>query len=175
MIYDDQSMVMIPLRYFANAHAVWRVGFGPKLPVEGMKSLLDALVDDDQRLMQGSTTSPPPLITTQNWPCEAADAIGWCFFGPGATVGEVEEGFARACYDADMAIASPDSCRHIINFWDDTPRHVARAAMIWFVVDSLVEREEMSRDEAAMYKAVAARLDDQAPKLMLKDWKLEHA
>lgn len=165
----------MPIDYIEVWIEVWKRGFGPFLPIAGMRSLLDALVDDDQRLIQGATTSPPPLLSVQNWPCEAADIIGWCFFGPDATVGEVEEGFARACFDADIAIKESAACRWVIDFWDHSPREWARAQMIYLVADSLVERRAISIDEAALYKTIADNLDDQAPRNMLKDWKMEYA
>ena len=104
---------------------IWRNGFAKILPLDGLESLAEALRTDDQRLLQGVTTTPPPLMCVQDWPCEACDAVGWAggFKGnPKATVGEVEEGFARACFDADQLLGEPAACRWLLNWFDDTPR-----------------------------------------------------
>jgi hypothetical protein len=86
---------------------VWRNGFAKHYPTDGLESLEAALTVDDPRLTQGSTTTPPPLMRVQDWPCEAADAIAWGGVvqngGWGeATVGQAEEFFARMCFDADQ-------------------------------------------------------------------------
>lgn len=97
---------------------IWREGFAPALPTEGLVALKKALDEGDPRLTQGSTTTPPLSMCVQDWPCEAADALGFigavvnggladdkptgkCTNPDAATVGEVEEFFARACFDAD--------------------------------------------------------------------------
>jgi len=57
---------------------VWRDGFVPVLSTAGLEALRDALRGDDPRLTQGSTTTPPPLMCVQDWPVEAACALGFC-------------------------------------------------------------------------------------------------
>lgn len=103
---------------------VWRSGFGPSISAAGLKALRDALAADDPRLTQGSTTTPPPLMCVQDWPCEGGDALalaGW--LGDGLnTVGEVQEYFARVCFDADRRLGEPAACRWFLNWFDDTPR-----------------------------------------------------
>src|SRR5208283_1634947 len=81
---------------------VWRDGLAPLISTEGLESLRTALCDDDVRLLQGATTTPPPLQCVQDWPVEAACALGYCgWLGSGlATVAEVEEFFARMCFEA---------------------------------------------------------------------------
>lgn len=118
---------------------VWRNGFVPILPRAGLEALRNALIADDPRLMQGCTTSPPPLMCVQDWPCEGGCLLG--FIGAAvsggfademptgkqtnrnaATVGTVEEFFARCCFEADQRLGEPAACRWLLNFWDDTPR-----------------------------------------------------
>lgn len=72
---------------------VWRTGFTPGFSTAALEALRAALVKDDPRLHQGATTTPPSLMKVQDWPCEGADAIGFCGWqGEGLeTVGEVEE------------------------------------------------------------------------------------
>jgi hypothetical protein len=51
---------------------VWRKGVAPLMPTKGLEALAIALENDDPRLIQGHTTSPPPLQSVQGWPVEAA-------------------------------------------------------------------------------------------------------
>jgi hypothetical protein len=57
---------------------VWREGLAPVLSTSGIESLWQALRNNDPRLTQGSTTTPPPLLSLADCPCDGADAIGWC-------------------------------------------------------------------------------------------------
>lgn len=114
---------------------VWRRGFAPGISTEGLLSLRTALVNDDKRLIQGGTTSPPPLLCLAKWPCEATCVCGWPFWRGGEnpayqTVEEVEEAFARLCSDADQRMGGRGVCRWVLNFWDDTPRYEARRELL---------------------------------------------
>lgn len=118
---------------------VWRNGFGPVLPTKGLEALAVALRDDDDRVTQGSTTTPPPLLCVQDRPCERADAIafcGWQNVPPLRTVGEVEEFYAKACFDADARYGELAACRWFLNWFDDTPRDEMRRELL-----AEVERE----------------------------------
>ncbi len=114
---------------------VWRNGFLPGLPTDGLVALAEACRKDDPRLTQGSTTTPPPLMCVQDRPVEAADAVALVGaathggFGQ-ATVGECEEFFARACFEADQRLGGPAECRWFLNFWDDAPRPLALASVL---------------------------------------------
>ena len=129
---------------------VWRDGFVPVLPREGLEALAKALREDDPRLTQGRTTTPPPLMCVQDWPVEAACALGFCGAatlggfkddGPGAaTVGDVEEFFAKACFDADQRLGEPASCRFWLNWFDDSPRAEMRRELLAEVELALAER-----------------------------------
>jgi hypothetical protein len=103
---------------------VWHEGFVPVLSTPELKALRTALANDDPRLTQGSTTTPPPLMCIAGWACEAACALGFCGWQGDdmTTVGEVEEFFARKCFEADEKLGEPAACRHFLNFFDDTPR-----------------------------------------------------
>lgn len=114
---------------------VWRGGFAPVLSTAGLEALAKALRDDDPRLTQGSTTTPPPLICVQDWPVEAADAVGFCGWqGDGlGTVGQVEEHFARCCHAANERLGEPGepaACRWFLNWFDDTPRADMRRELL---------------------------------------------
>jgi hypothetical protein len=103
---------------------VWREGLAPHLSTEGLEALARALASDDPRLLQGATTTPPPLQCVQDWPVEAACVLGYCGWqGDGLeTVAEVEEFFARLCFEADKVLGEPAACRWFLNWYDETPR-----------------------------------------------------
>jgi len=121
---------------------VWRNGFVPCLSTIGLEALRDALRADDLRLAQGATTTPPPIMCVGDWPVEAACALGFCGWqGEGLeTVGEVEEFFARACYEADIRLGEPAGCRWFLNWFDDTPRTAMRMELLAEVELALAER-----------------------------------
>ena len=112
------------------------------LSTPGLVALREALRADDTRLSQGSTTTPPPLMCVQDWPVEAACALGFCGWqGEGLeTVGQVEEFFAKACYEADVRLGEPAACRWFLNWFDDTPRDEMRRELSDEVEQILAER-----------------------------------
>lgn len=121
---------------------VWREGFVPELSNRGLQALRDALLSDDQRLTQGSTTTPPPLMCVQDWPVEAACALGFCGWQGEQleTVGEVEEYFARCCFQADQNLGEAAACRWFLNWFDDTPRDQMRRELLAEIELALAER-----------------------------------
>lgn len=121
---------------------VWREGFAPVLSTTGLSALREALRSDDSRLTQGSTTTPPPLMCVRDWPVEAACALGFCGWqGEGLeTVGDVEEFFAKVCYEADVRLGEPAACRWFLNWFDDTPRDDMRRELRDEVERTLAER-----------------------------------
>ncbi len=106
---------------------VWRAG-APLLPTAGLEALAVALETDDCRLLQGATTTPPPLMVVQDWDVEAACLVGFCGWqGDGLkTVGEVETFFARWCHNVDEILGENAACRYALNHFDETPRDVMR-------------------------------------------------
>ena len=121
---------------------VWREGLEPLLTTEALQALRAALQSDDPRLVQGATTSPPPLMCVQDWPVEAACALGYCgWVGDGLeTVGEVEEFFARLCFETDSRLGEPAACRWFLNWFDETPRDVMRRELLVEVHRALANR-----------------------------------
>ena len=127
----------------------WRDGFSKVLPTDGLKALAGALERDDPRLIQNATTTPPPLMCVQDWPVEAACALGWCGWMGGenpdcTTVGDTEEVFAKACFECDQILHEAAACRHFLNWFDDTPRDEMRRELLAEVRRTLEEREEMA-------------------------------
>jgi hypothetical protein len=139
---------------------VWREGFAPVLSTAGLQALRQALLADDPRLLQGATTSPPPLMCVQEWPVEGCCGLGWCgWHGEGLeTVGEVEEFFARCCFEADQRLGEPAACRWFLNWFDDTPRDVMRRELLAEVNRVLAERVavEPERRPATVDETAAA-------------------
>lgn len=121
---------------------VWREGFAPSLSTAGLEALREALINHSEELSQGSTTTPPPLMCVQDWPVEAACAVGYCGWrGEGLeTVGEVEEYFARCCFEADQRLGEPAACRWFLNWFDDTPREEMYLELLNEVESVLDER-----------------------------------
>jgi hypothetical protein len=112
---------------------VWRDGFAPVIAAAGLEALAKALREDDPRLTQGSTTTPPPLMAVQDWPVEAGDCLvvaGWLGGEEITTVGQAEEYFARCCYEADQALKEPAGCRFFLDWFDDTPRDEMRRELL---------------------------------------------
>lgn len=128
-----------------NWRKVWRVGVHPLLSVEQLEMLRDALVNDDPRMLQGATTTPPPLMCVQDWPVEAACLLGLCGvvehggFGT-AVVADVEESFGRLCYNIDRTLGEPAGCRWLLNWFDDTPRDEMRRHLLQEVNRSIAEK-----------------------------------
>jgi len=107
---------------------VWREGFAPEFSTAGLEALWHALRSDDPRLMQGASTSPPPLSCHHDDAINGCCSIGWCGFqGENLeTVGEVEEYFARACFEADQRLGEAGASRWFLNWYDDAPRTAMR-------------------------------------------------
>jgi hypothetical protein len=131
---------------------VWRDGFVPVLSGTALESLRDALRCDDPRLTQGSTTTPPPLMCVQDWPVEAACALGFCGWQGEAleSVGQVEAFFARACYEADQRLGEPAACRWFLNWFDDTPRDEMRRELLAEVETAIAARLPLDKAVPAL-------------------------
>src|SRR5215210_7646809 len=111
---------------------VWRTGVATLLSTESLEALREALATDDPRLLQGATTTPPPLQCVQDWPVEAACALGYCGWVGGGleSVAEVEEYFARMCFEIDRRLGEPAACRWFLNWFDETLRERMRELLL---------------------------------------------
>jgi hypothetical protein len=121
---------------------VWREGLAPQISMAALVALRGGLMNDDPRLIQGATTTPPPLECVQDWEVEAACVLGYCGWQADdlQTVAEVEEFFAQACYEADQRLGEPGVCRWFLNWYDDTPRDEMRRLLLAEVNRTLAQR-----------------------------------
>lgn len=128
---------------------VWREGVAPLLSTPGLEALERALTNDDARLLQGATTTPPPLQCVQDWPVEAACALGFCGWQGERleTVAEVEEFFARTCFEIDQRLGEPAACRWFLNWFDETPREEMREQLLSEVTRALAQRRSAEDGE----------------------------
>lgn len=154
---------------------VWRRGFAPLLSTRSLEALAAALEADDQRLRQGTTSGPTVITQTRegavlgHLPPEYACAIGWCGWqGEGLeTVPEVEEFFARMCFEVDQRLGQGGACRWFINWFDETPRHTMRRELLAEIRHNLAEREaKREAAERAATKLLGPRPDGNTGKLM---------
>jgi hypothetical protein len=125
---------------------VFRKGMAPALSTPALLALKHALVTDEPTLLQGITTSPPPLRCVENWPVEAACLVAYGpWKGDGLrTVIEVEDAFTIICARMDLCDRTDKpACRHLLNWWDDTPRAEAVAALLPEVNNELRRRSPL--------------------------------
>src|SRR5262245_32398653 len=129
----------------------FREGIAPLISTRALLALKRALTQDDPALIQGATTTPPPLQAVQDWPGEAACAVGYCGWqGEGlATVGQVEDFFAHVCFGADKLLGEPAGCRWFLNWFDETPRPQMRLALLAEIDLALAGRETPRSPSAA--------------------------
>lgn len=124
---------------------VFHEGLVPNWSLAHLETLRDALEKDDKRLIQGATTSPPPLQCMQDWPVESACLLGYPIWQTEEkeTVAEVEEGFAKLCFEIDNRLGEPAACRWLLNFFDDTPRDEMRAKLLPEVLRAIQQKQEL--------------------------------
>jgi hypothetical protein len=143
--------------------AVWRQGFAPGYSDDALAALRAGLLRDDPALLQGATTQPEPVQACLDWPAEGACPIAygaWKARG-GATVGDLDELFARACFEADWRLKEPAGSRWFLNWCDDTPRDRFRRELLAEVDRELNRRSvacepwdgDCERDEALVAAA----------------------
>jgi hypothetical protein len=112
----------VPLN--SSWRSVFRRGILPHLSRAALLTLKTALEIDDKRLIQNSTTFPPPSEPFLEMPIERACPIGfslWQSLGL-KTVGGVEEAFFQLCLKSDEAIGEIGATRHLLNHIDSHDR-----------------------------------------------------
>ena len=126
---------------------VWREGFAPVLSTGALDALWQALRKDDPRLLQGASCNPLPLMCHGELELCGCCSISWGGWQGEklATVGEVDEYFARMCFEADQRLGEPGAIRWFLNWYDDTPRAEMRLEMLDEVQRTLEQRFIMDR------------------------------
>jgi hypothetical protein len=111
---------------------VWREGVAPLLSRKSLEALRDAVASDTPELLQGHTTEPPGLTPNRHTPVCGACLIAFCGWrGEGlATVDEVEDFFARMCFEIDRRLGAGGECRWFLDWFDATPRDEMRATLL---------------------------------------------
>lgn len=101
-------------------------------------------------------------MCVQDWPVEGCCALGYGGWqGDGlTTVGEVEEHFAKCCFEADQKLGEAAACRWFLNWFDDTPRKECFAELA-----AEVRRERFRRVLGTLIKpdAIDGWLDRENP------------
>ena len=119
--------------------------------MRALEALRAGLAGDDPRLVQGTTCSPPALQALSDRTVESACALGYCGWqGEGLeTVAEVEDFFARLCFEADQRLGEPAACRWFLNWFDETPRDEMRRLLLAEVNRTLAQRLSQGEGEGA--------------------------
>ncbi len=128
-----------------NWRKVFRDGLAPLLSVRALEALQQALASDDVHLIQGETTIPGGTVCKVHWPVDGACLLaypGWQTEGM-ETVAEVETFFASLCASVDDRMGEQASCRHLIEWFDDTDRDEMRKELLAEVELALAERVTM--------------------------------
>lgn len=122
---------------------VCREAFFPLVKLDTLHLLWMSLGGDDPRLGQGYTTDPPPLMAVQDWPVESVGCpIAMCGVLEGLeTIGEVEEYFARLCFEIDNRLGEPAGVRHLLNWHDENPRAEVFSELFREIGDYLMDAE----------------------------------
>lgn len=152
---------------------VLRDGFLPGWSSDVLEKAIVLLEADSPKIVQGSTTTPPPLMCMQDWAVEACDIVAFCSTPDclEATVGQAEEGFARACFETDSRLGEPAACRWFLRFFDDTPRAEVFRLLIEEFKLELSKRISLPAD---LKSAVDRDPNDTVLRRACFDWLLEN-
>lgn len=102
----------------------WHEGFALVLPAAGRTRLRAALEHNDNRLVQRHAACP---VGSPNYPCAAADAIGFAVWSPGDTVAQVGLRWVNAFTEAYRLTGDAAS---FVVWYDTTPRDEMRRTLM---------------------------------------------
>jgi hypothetical protein len=141
---DEQAETLIRGRPVTNSwRTVFHRGIVPHLPPAALLDLRDALsIGDPAAMLQGATTSPPPLLPLYNFPVTAANPLVYAVMrAPGLkTVREADEAFTRFCRHVESTLDEA-ATRIFFDFWHDTPLETAREELLDEVEVALAEHQ----------------------------------
>lgn len=120
----------------------WRVGLEPLLPDAALEVIRTALLTDDPQLIQGRTLLPLPATAYDD--CKGACLIAYAGWQSEKleTVWEVEEYFARKCFDMEVALKNSGGCGWLLTWFDETPRENMRTSLLPEVQLAIANRKE---------------------------------
>lgn len=106
----------------------------PVLSHHALDALRRGLEVDDERILQGATTIPPPLQCVADFPVEAGDLLVFAYWqgdcGGVCTVGEAEAQFTYYCTAIDGGMGEGAGCRHLLHWFDEAPREDMRTQLL---------------------------------------------
>lgn len=124
--------------------AVFREGFAPVLPLDGLRALREALLHNDPAVRPGSTTVPAfeGEVEHDERPT-ACCPVAYCGWKPDGleTIGEVSDFFNEACSAAEYRLKEVGASRHLVNWIDDAPWPEVRAGLLAEVERELDRRQ----------------------------------
>ena len=130
---------------------VWREGVAPLLSTEGLEALRQALARTTRGCCRGRRRRRRRCSACRTgrsrrpvpWATAAGRATGW------RRSAEVEEFFARMCFEIDQRLGEPAGCRWFLNWFDETPRDEMRRLLLAEVMRALTERRVADQDDFA--------------------------
>lgn len=130
---------------------VWREAIVPLLSTNSLVALRWGIMNNDHRLIRGTTVYPIPVSSNADETPVSACAIGYCGWqGEGLnTVAEVEEFFARMCIEIDTRMNEPAGCRWWLNWFDSTPKEEVWREML-HEIDLALEGRVIMGDEPSV-------------------------
>jgi len=128
--------------------SVLQDGLLPVMTSDQIRCVLACLLHNDGRLIQGATTSPPPLKAVASDPVERACLVGMAVWQlqDGFTVGETDKGYVRLLGQTDRLYekhhSNHQASRWFLSWFDDTSRDEMRAELIPELKAELERRHE---------------------------------
>ena len=88
---------------------------------------------------------PQPRCGRPGWACEGACLLAYAgWIGDGLDgVGDVEDRFAKVCFEAEARIGEPAACRWLLDWFDNTPLDEVRRDLLPEIDAELERREEV--------------------------------
>jgi len=137
----------------------WRYGFSDLLPRTGLIALKEAIISDDRRLIQGSSTLPLRIFKRPKLPIVGACAVSFCLWQANefSLVGEVWSSLDRLKREVKARIAdaatnsdNPFGLRFVsdlsfLSWYNDTSRANMRVELLP-EVELAIDRSEVGNE-----------------------------
>jgi hypothetical protein len=121
------------------------------MTLAGLQALRTALATNDPALLQGATTSPPPLESLMDCPVLACCPVAYAGWrGEGlTTVAQVENAFFRLCNGVDALLNEQAAVRWFLTWWDEYPKEQTVPQLLGEVEREITSRQSVARDPSA--------------------------